>query len=409
MKNHKLYPLLLFVLLFLSCNNQKTTALKAGFLNAEIDMQNQKLPFVLEFSSDSNSEGITSIKLHNGKEILDLDDFERKGDSLILPLHIFDITLRAKITETGLEGVYIKNYAKDYSLPFRAVYGSNKRMVKETSTDVFDGTYAVDFIDDQGNISKAIGIFERDQTVMRGTFLTPTGDYRYLDGYADDQKMTLYTYDGNHAFIFTAQRNDDGTLNGKFYSGKSWNESWIATPDENASLPDAYEMTYIKEGYDGVDFSFPDLNGNAVSPNDSKYQGKVLVLQIFGTWCPNCMDETRFFADWYSKQDNEQVEIIGLAYESKDDFEYAKSRVLKMKEKLNVPYDFVIAGTSSKQKASESLPMLSQVLSFPTTIFIDKKGEVRKIHTGFSGPATGKYYTRYVEEFNILMNELINE
>ncbi len=378
-------------------------------MNAEIDMQNQKLPFVLEFTGDSNSERVTGIKLHNGQEILDLDDFERKGDSLILPLHIFDITLRAKITETGLEGVYIKNYAQDYRLPFRAVYGSSKRVDKETNTDLFNGTYAVDFIDEQGNISKAIGIFERDQDIMRGTFLTPTGDYRFLDGYANDQEMTLYTYDGNHAFIFTATRDENGSLDGKFYSGKSWNESWIATPDENASLPNAYEMTYLKEGYDGVDFSFPDLKGNLVSPKDPKYEGKALILQIFGTWCPNCMDETRFFADWYSKQDKEQVEIIGLAYESKDDFEYAKSRVLKMKEKLNVPYDFVIAGTSNKQKASESLPMLSQVLSFPTTIFIDKKGEVRKIHTGFSGPATGKYYTRYIEEFNILMNELINE
>jgi thiol-disulfide isomerase/thioredoxin len=409
MKNQKLYPLLLFVLLFVSCKKENPRQLKVGFLNAEIDMQNQKLPFVLQFTGDSGTEQVTGIKLHNGKETLELDDFEQKGDSLFIPLHIFDITLKARITENGLEGVYTKNYAEDYNLPFRAVYGSDKRIEKETTTDLFDGTYAVDFIDDQGEVSKAIGIFERDGIVMRGTFLTPTGDYRYLDGFANDQQMTLYTYDGNHAFIFTAERNNDGVIRGKFYSGRSWNESWIASPDENASLPDAYEMTYLKEGYDGIDFSFPDLEGNAVSPKDKKYQGKVLVLQIFGSWCPNCMDETRFFADWYSKQDKDQVEIIGLAYESKDDFEYAKSRVLKMKEKLNVPYDFVIAGTSSKQKASESLPMLSQVLSFPTTIFIDKKGEVRKIHTGFSGPATGKYYTRYVEEFNILMNELINE
>ena len=121
------------------------------------------------------------------------------------------------------------------------------------------------------------------------------------------------------------------------------------------------------------------------------------------------MDETRFLSDWYIKNQGQGVEIIGLAYEIKPEFEYARDRVLTMKEKLSVPYDFLIAGTSSTESASESLPMLNKVMSFPTSIIIDKKGNVRRIHTGFSGPATGVYYEEFVDDFNQFMQELINE
>jgi hypothetical protein len=103
------------------------------------------------------------------------------------------------------------------------------------------------------------------------------------------------------------------------------------------------------------------------------------------------------------------VEIIGLAYERKDDFEYASSRIRKMKEKLAVPYEVLIAGTADKEAAAKTLPMLNHILSFPTTIFIDRKGAIRKIHTGFSGPGTGAYYTQFVEEFNTLMDKLLHE
>ena len=158
-----------------------------------------------------------------------------------------------------------------------------------------------------------------------------------------------------------------------------------------------------------MEFSFPGLDGNAVSLKDEKYQDKVVMLQIFGTWCPNCMDETKFYANWYKNNKEKGVEIIGLAYEAKDDFEYAKARVEKMKLKYNVAYDYVIAGIYNKEEAAKTLPMLNHVLSFPTTIFIDKKGKVRRIHTGFSGPATGKYYEEFVEDFNNFMSKLINE
>jgi thiol-disulfide isomerase/thioredoxin len=146
-----------------------------------------------------------------------------------------------------------------------------------------------------------------------------------------------------------------------------------------------------------------------ISSADERFKGKVVILQIFGTWCPNCMDETKFLSEWYNKNKDRGVEILGLAYERKDDFEYASDRVKKMKEKLDVPYDFVVAGTNDKLKAAETLPMLNKVLAFPTTIFIGKDGKVKHIRTGFEGPGTGIYYEQFKQRFNELINELLTE
>lgn len=121
------------------------------------------------------------------------------------------------------------------------------------------------------------------------------------------------------------------------------------------------------------------------------------------------MDETRFLAPWYDQNKNRGIEIIGLAYERKPDFKYASERVKRMIEKLDVSYDFVIAGTDDKATASSTLPMLNRIAAFPTTIFIGKDGLVKKIHTGFSGPGTGEYYEQFKEEFNQTINELLAE
>jgi hypothetical protein len=121
------------------------------------------------------------------------------------------------------------------------------------------------------------------------------------------------------------------------------------------------------------------------------------------------MDETKFLVPWYDANKDRGVEIIGLAYERKPDFDYASARVKKMVEKMNVTYDILIAGTSDKESAAKTLPMLNSIVAFPTTIFIGKDGKVKKIHTGFSGPGTRQYYEQFKEEFNETVNSLLQE
>ena len=382
--------------------------LREGMWRATVEIQGRELPFNFEVKRNN---GDLEIYLINADERLLLDEVSIKGDSVDIALHIFDANFKAVIKDDKLEGLFIKNFAKDYRLPFRAVHGKSYRFAETANNSEavdFSGKYEVKFIDEKDS-TPAIAIFNQTGDSVSGTFLTPTGDYRFLQGDVVDGTLHLSNFDGNFAYLFSAVKEKDGTLVGKYYSGKTCMEDWVARKNENASLPDADNLTYLKEGYDRIEFNFPDVNGNNVSLNDEKYKNKVVILQLFGTWCPNCMDETRYLAPWFKENNHRGVEIIGLAYERKADFNYASDRIKKMAKKLDVTYDFVIAGTEDKEKASETLPMLNKVIAFPTTIFIGKDGKVKKIHTGFTGPSTGVYYEQFQQQFNETINELLTE
>lgn len=399
---------MLTAILFISCSNpEKPVSLATGIWRGTLDVQGNELPFNFEIT---NINGKYQAYLHNVDERLLLDTLNITGDSLYLPMHIFDADIKAVIDGGRLTGTWIKNYADDYSIVFEAEHDVNYRFERtnNTPTQDFTGRWEMIF-DHEGDTTKAIAILKQTEEKLIGTIMTPTGDYRYLEGQVEGNQLSLSTFDGGHAFLFKATSTNGGSLTGDFWSGKSWHETWTAIKNDSAKLPDADRLTYLNEDYDSVYFEFPDLSGNTITPNDAKYKGKVLILQLFGTWCPNCMDETKFLTNWYNKNKNRGVEIIGLAYETKDDFGYAKSRVLKMKRKLGVRYDYVIAGTSDKDEASKTLPMLNHISSFPTTIFIDRQGKVRRIHTGFSGPGTGSYYEQFIKEFNNTVDELVEE
>jgi len=221
----------------------------------------------------------------------------------------------------------------------------------------------------------------------------------------------LSTFDGGHAFLFIADiKNAKTILDGKDQSEYAEATNWTATADANAKLPDAYSLTYLKAGYKKIAFSFPDINGKKVSLSDLRFKNKVVIVQMLGSWCPNCMDETPFLVSYYKKFHLKGVEVIGLAYERTSNFEKSKPLILAVKNKFNVPYPLLITGyTMYHDDPMKSLPMLADYKGFPTTIIIDKKGNVRKIHTGFTGPGTGKYYTEFVAEFEKLTNQLLAE
>lgn len=400
---------LLCLLTYCQPSNKQTPAnseLMTGTWRATIALQGQQLPFTFNIAkADSNRY---EAYLINGEERLLIDDVQVSGDSLLMPMSFFDTQIEARILGDRLEGMFVKNYAEGYRLPFLAEHGEDYRFIQAASGEPqsFDGKWEVYF---EGDSLLSVGIFEQEGDQVTGSFLTTTGDYRFLEGNVEGSTMMLSAFDGEHAFLFEARLQADGSLQGDFWSGQSFHTTFSGERNPEAELPDANELTYLREGYDKLAFTFPNLEGEPVSLSDEKYRGKVVIVQLFGTWCPNCMDETKFYADWYRRHQDEDVEIIGLAYERKDDFDYASSRVKKMIDKLDVGYDFLIAGVSDKEEAAKTLPMLNRVMSFPTSIFIDKNGQVRNIHTGFSGPGTGVYYERFVEDFNILMDKLLRE
>jgi thiol-disulfide isomerase/thioredoxin len=387
-------------------NQPADATLKTGIWRGVIETQGHPVPFTFEVSDSANH---TIITLRNAEERIRIDEVVIDGDSINIPMHIYDANIKAKLIGDSLVGEYQRNLDREYRLPFNATFGKSYRFLEDKNyknTVSYDGKYAVEFKRDE-TITPAIGIFKQTNDQVTGTFLTATGDYRFLEGSIVRDTLYLSAFDGNAVYHFRATQSPDGTLQGFFYSGKSGSRTWTAHIDENAKLADSNTLTYLKDGYTKIDFTFPDVNGNLHSLQDEKYKNKVVILQILGTWCPNCLDETNFLVPWYTKNQSRGIEIIGLAYEQKDDFAYASSRVKKLVDKLSIPYEILIAGTPTK--AAESLPMLNTVMAYPTTIFIGKDGNVKKIHTGFEGPGTGELYTRLIQEFNNTIYALVQE
>jgi peroxiredoxin len=406
----KVFSFLLAAMFLLGgCSPSETRIeLPTGTWRATLAFQEAELPFNFELSRDP--DGGYDITILNAGERLLLDEVDLKGDSVSIPLHIFDASFKAVFRNDTLSGTFIKHYDPLNTVPFTAVYGQTFRFNKTAENSAlknYTGKYRVVFQNDK-DTTDAVGVFEQKSDSVTGTFLTQTGDYRYLQGNVVNDTLKLSGFDGNHAYLFVATFIGEGELRGIFYSGKSRKSLWNAWLDEKAALPDPDSLTTLSKGYEKMDFTFPDADSVMVTFSD-QFKNKVVILQLFGTWCPNCMDETRFLVPWYNQNKSRGVEVIGLAFERKEDFGYASTRVKRMAEKMNVPYTLLIAGTNDKAKASEKLPMLNKIMSFPTTVFVGKDGKVKKIHTGFSGPGTGKYYEEYIAEFNKTVDALLKE
>ena len=396
-------------LCFLSCNDaekKQDLLLKEGPWRAELQVSDSEvLPFNFEVLSNGQ------LEIYNADEVIFVKDVSYENDSVLIQTPVFAGYIKAAVGDSTLNGNYIKEDL-DRVVPFRASYGKSDRFVatsKDAAQNV-SGNWEAVFSQDTDDAYIAKGIFEQDGQKVTGTFRTTTGDYRYLEGVVEGNQMKLSTFDGAHAFLFTAEV-EDSLMNGTFYSGNHWQEPFTAKRNDDFELPKADSLTFLKEGYDKIEFSFPDSEGNTVSLSDSRFQDKVVLVQIMGTWCPNCLDESTFFSEYYKKQKDKDLEIVALAFEYAKTEENAFKNIERLKNDVGIEYPILLAqvGTSSKAKANEKLPMLNHVLCYPTTIFIDRAGKVRKIHTGFNGPATGEKFTEFKKEFDAFVKQLLAE
>lgn len=397
-----------------SCNSASQPDLKTGIWRATLSREENKLPFLFDLSK--NPDGKTySVVVINDTERLQMDTTFFQNDSLVIPMELFDMKIVAKADAEQLKGTYYRysNGAISGGIPFEAKFGENYKFFKPgeaKSTKSVAGTWDATLITEAtGDTTKSVGTFVQKGTDVTGSILTTTGDYRFLTGSVNGDSLYLSTFDGSNAKLFKAAIQSDGSLKGSLWSGIKSQRSFTAKANKSAKLPDAGGLTYLKPGFETVDFTFPDSDGKPVSLKDPRFKDKAVIIQIMGSWCPNCMDETNFIAPWYKKNKDRGVEVVGLSFERSDKPEVANPRLKRMITRMGIDYPILLAGTNTDEATAKALPMLNKVMSYPTTIFIDKKGKVREIHTGFSGQGTGVYFDEFVTDFNSLMDKLIAE
>ncbi|MCW3083159.1 MAG: Peroxiredoxin [Bacteroidetes bacterium] len=374
-----------------------------------------QLPFDFEVQ---NAKGKLSLMILNAQEQIKVDELSFAGDSVFIKMPVFDSEFRCqRITAGKMKGVWINHARKNknviaFEAFAKAPDESKGKPETFVPTETLDrGKWEATFSKGTPDEYKAIGVFKtKDLINVSGTFSTETGDYRYLSGKVkDNNTFYLACFDGAHAFMFTGKVQGDSIVNGRFYSGIHGEEPWEAVHNDNFELRNPDSLTFLKPGFTKVDFNFKNLEGKYVSLSDDKFKNKVVMIQIMGSWCPNCMDETKFLAGFYDTYKKQGLEIVGLAFERTDDFAKAVNNVQRLKTRFGANYEFLITMKTGADQASQALPMLNKVMAFPTTIYIDKKGMVRKIYTGFYGPATGEAYKKYVEETTQFVEMLLKE
>lgn len=354
------------------------------------------------------------FEIINGEERIVLNRIEfgrdtRTGkDTFRIYFPVFQSYLRGSFSENVLEGEWVDPHLDDYRIPFLARHGRGHRFTTMKKAPLMDisGVWETLFETDTEHPYPAIGEFRQNGNHLTGTFRTETGDYRYLEGTVQGNKLYLSAFDGAHAFLFEGKILEDSSIVGGFKSGAHYRCAWEARRNPAAQLKDPHTLSSIRPG--AVSFRFPNAFGKEIALTDSRYQGKVKILQVMGTWCPNCMDETEFLVNYLREQNNPDLAVIALAFERQRDPQKRMENIQNYIRQMHIPYEVLLAGDADKSAASEALPAIEEVIAYPTLILLDKNNRVRKVHTGFSGPATSAFKA-FRQEFHDSIEQLLQE
>lgn len=397
----------LLILFFLVTNyalvNAQTKIPQKGRWIAYFELQKEvRCPITLQWNSE------TDLHVINGTEDIAMRFIKKSGDTLHFDFPDFYSSIiwvkQSKKQGTG----YFINRNKKQTVHFYAQKSDKPKFsllgMKQNQSDMkLAPKYETYFNTQSEQPEKAIALFDQKRQMLTGSFLTETGDYRFLSGNVIGNQLFLSCLDGSHLFLFAAQSKND-TLYGKFYSGSTYSTDWKAWINNKVELTNPYALTFTKDEAN-IQFSFPRLNGDTFYFPKNNNKAPLTIYQIMGTWCPNCMDETKYYLELYEKYHERGLNIVTIGFEYTDDPNFHKQRLEQFKKRYNVPYPILIGGSNSKAQTSGLFPFLNEITSYPTSFFVNPSGEIIKIHTGFSGPGTGVYFETYKKDLESFIEQ----
>ena len=351
-----------------------------------------------------------SASLLNGSSEIPFTSAAWDGAKLTLELGHYDAKIVAAPKGPELEGRYTRVVATGLAdVPFRASRRAPTVPHAKGGASL-DGSWGVE-MGDTKNVEKLTGVFRQKGNAVTGTFLSTTGDYGALHGTFDGEGLVLSVFDGVHVYRFDAELLPDGRLAGEFRSRMNPPVSWRGRRLEAAAaatfLPGSFDIVKPKDPSLPYVVSFPDLEGRIVSTADARFNGKPMLVTFMGTWCPNCADEAPFLRHLEEKYGPRGLEILSLSFEYTDDVERSRRQVKRFIERFGTTHPILLAGTTNRAPASPAILPLEGWEGYPTTLFLDRRHRIVKIHSGFDGPATGERFAKVKKEIEDAVEMLL--
>ncbi len=372
----------------------------AGSWRAVLDLAGGRLPFHLDVT---DAGGTLAARICNGPSCTESTGIARSGDSIVVELGDYAATIALRTRGDSLVGTY-RNVGNrgPRAIPFRASRG---RWPAESAVPSMIGRWDATFITDQ-RTSPRIFEFRTGPAGFEATFEANSGDYGLFWGRADADSVRVAHFDGAFVYLLTGRLVGD-TLRGTFHAGARTQTPFVAV--RSTGKPHLIPPTELTRADTTApfQFSFADLDGRPVSNTDARFRGKVVVIDIFGSWCPTCHDAAPALVDMYRRYRDRGLEVVGFAYEVSPDSAVSNPLIRRFRDKFSIPYLLLRAGINDVEATAATLPQLSGFTAYPTTVFLGRDGRVKAVYAGFRGPATGEHYRKQLADYDRIVTELL--
>lgn len=400
-----LFAILIIVLVFSGCG--KTQDPVAGLWQAAIHSEGQPdIGFQIDVARDG---GKVTGALVNGPDREEATSGSFDGNTLILRFDHYDAELRASMKGRDLEGEFVRQRGKT-----KRIYSfSATRTPQEYAANVDGLPLSGDWIltvgeGEQRKVWSAT--LQQNGGKLSGTVIPISGDWGTLTGYVRDGEIYLSRFDGIRALLWTGQITADGRIEGSFEDGRKVVAERADQAIAQGTKPlDPETYTKVKDPNEPFHFEGLDINGQKVSSTDPRFAGKVVLVTITGTWCPNCHDEAPVLVEFYRKYKDQGLEVVALAYEYTGDVARDLEQLKIYAKRHAIEFPLLLAGTTEAGEIARTLPQLENFGAYPTTIYLNREGKVTHIHAGFESKITGERHQKLVASMEERVQEMLKE
>jgi thiol-disulfide isomerase/thioredoxin len=404
--NVKRFIFFAFAFFVLGCQKQiPQQAMWAGKLTLP---EGRQLPF--RFFLDRSTPELSGFFLNSSEQTL-IPEIRLSGDSLLFLFSEYGAAMGGVWNGNQWRGKFYR-YRNDTSWnEFIAapVWSGEQHpdFLPATRTSL-NGKYRVYSSSGNGiDSSMTANFWVRNDSIL-GTFIAPDGDFGLLAGTQSGSRITLSRFTGWQAFVLELEQ-QGSEWNGHLFArtGKPitcrLESLWNSAHNEQLTLGVTKKNKNQRFTFSGITSS-----GATMNEQDTLFRNKALLLDIMGTWCHNCMDAAPLLQQLYNRFNKDSLVVVGLSFELSDNVEVSKKNLTLFQKRYGITYPVLFCGSTKDANVDVRLrSQLNGFAAYPTTIFIDKKGNVRNIHVGFNGPGTGDEYQRQVQHYYDLVELLV--